>query len=387
MQRAAKNRYLLPRLLAVGVVLPAVFVASDKLFLSAIGDYGSTLRQAQAQARHEMLTQSPTPPLLAIGDYNTVSAAFFIWLALQTALISFAAGKLFAGWLWRLFVLGWALLLLNSLLFDESMTGLKHDLAFDPNNVLAFAFVSTQFSLVATWLVLGAGHWQWRIPATILLLPAGFLFAQLVRTEEWAGDVWNEVTVLQPVLSGLLAFAMRWYGFRIVKVAEPISGGGDAAVINSSQFSLSQLLVWTAAIAPFLLLVPTFDYVFPHTYGMRQWGVIVIYATLLALVVIASIWAALGTTALALRVLALAFIAAAIGLLLRLVEDNLGTTNGWTVFGRWSQVGSTFSTKVSDAGMGWLAWTEFSSSLVLGMLLVLRANSYRLVRLTIQPRV
>jgi hypothetical protein len=71
---------------------------------------------------------------------------------LPESLMSYAAGKWLTSWFWRLVVLSWTLLLLNLVLFHKAVIGPWGGTAFD-SHLLAFAFVSVQFCLIATWLV------------------------------------------------------------------------------------------------------------------------------------------------------------------------------------------------------------------------------------------
>lgn len=341
---------------AVGVVLPIAIVASDRLLLSVV------------------------------GAHENANAAFFVLLVAQTALMSYVSGKWLGSWFPRLVVLGWAIVLLNALLFDKSVIGQREHNAFWPT-AIPFAFVATQISFGLIWLTLGPGRWQWRIPSALLpVLPAGFLFAELARNEEWAGDIWNEITVLQAAFVLALSFAMRRYGFRIINVREQGSAEGPPGARKRMQFSVAQLLFWTAVVAPFLLLAQSIQYATPEVYGLQQWAIISVYAILLALVAIASLCAGLGARRLSIGLVALAAIAAMIGFALWGVEDHFGTRSGWVpAFGRPVWTGDAFVTRFTDAGARWLVWTELSAFLFIGVLLALRINSYRVVRCMAHP--
>lgn len=349
----ARGRALL-RLLAVGIGLPAVLVVSDQL-------------------------------LLAVADTGREDAwpAFFVWLVVQTGLMSLAAGKWLDRWFWRIIVLTWTLLLLNVLLFHAAALGSTNGGAFDPD-LLAVAFVAAQFCLLAAWLVLGTSSWQWRLPAAaITLLPAGFVVAELDRRGLAAGDVWKEVAALQVTITFLFAALLRWRGYRIERLDESSLGSDAAGHTAASQFSLRHLLVWTAALAPLLLLLKALDYAFLRWHPWRQWGLLIADGALLAPVILVSFWAALGSGRNWLKIVWLALIATAMGSTLYFIEGRFGAVPGWlagNVTGYYVWAGKSYTIMITLGGATWLVWTELSAFLLAGMLLVFRVNSYRLVR-------
>ena len=320
----------------------------------------------------------------ATTDSRQYWGALFIWLVAQTALMSFAAGKWLPNWRLRLIVLTWTLLLLNILLLHAAAF---NDWAWPLDLVLlVYAFIAGQFSLAAAWLVLGAAGWQWRLPsAAIVILPAGFLIAEMRRAGLSLGQeiVWKEVAALQVIATFAFALVLRCRGYRVERIEHVHSaqaGRGDSA---SAQFSLAHMLVWTAAVAPILVLLKALDYAFPRWFGWRQWGLLVADGLLLAPVVLMALWAALGTGRVWLKVVCLMAVAAVTGFALRLVEEHLGTTPGWLakgVVGTYVPLGNSYVIRFTDAGLGWIAWTELAGFLLAGMLLVFRVTAYRLVR-------
>ncbi|HVW36219.1 MAG TPA: hypothetical protein VHB99_02900 [Pirellulales bacterium] len=336
------------RLLAVGMGLPAVLVASDELLLAFAKDDGGWWPR------------------------------FFVWLVVQTGLMSLAAGKWLEGWRWRAIVLSWTLLLLNIVLF--------HAAALAAPEMLAVAFVSAQLSLLAAWLVLGAAAWQWRLPAAaIALLPAGLVISELDRRRLEVGDVWKEIAVLQLAATLVFAVLLRWRGYRVERMHETSCFDESSADKSASQFSLRHLLAWTAALAPLLLLLQALDYAFMQRLHWRQWSVLLADSVLLAPVALVSFWAALGKGRAWSKVIWLALIAAAMGFALYFIEARFGTVPGWLAgnvsgFYIWAPSGKSYVIKITNAGSAWLAWTELSAFLLAGMLLVFRVDGYRLVR-------
>ncbi len=345
------------RLFAVGLGIPLVLIVSDEWLI------------AWASA----------------GNSKGLWVALFVWLVAQTALMSFAAGKWLPNWRWRLIVLTWTLLLLNILRFHASAFGnwlWQLDLV-----LLAYAFIAAQFSLAAAWLVLGAGRWQWRLPSTaIVILPAGLVIAEMRSAGLSLGYevVWKEVAALEVIATILFALVLCIRGYRVERI-EPThpaqAGHGDS---SSTQFSLVHMLVWTAAVAPILVLLKAIDYAFPLRYGWRQWGLLAADGLLLAPVVLMALWAALGTGRAWLKVVCLTAVAAVTGFTLRWFEEHLGSTPGGLAKGAIGTYvwlgGKSFVIRFTDAGLGWIAWTELSGFLLSGMLLVFRVTAYRLVR-------
>ncbi len=333
-------------------MLPAALVVSDELLLAA-----------------------------AIGGGDNLWPVFFVWLVAQTALMSLAAGKWLESWFWRVIVLTWTSLLLNVLLFHVAALRIGNGI-FDAH-LLAGAFLAAQFCLLAAWLVLGTSSWQWRLPAAVIaLLPAGLVVAELDRSRLSLGDVWKEIAALQVTTTFLFAALLRWRGYRVERLDEGASPGaaGPAAV---SQFSLSHLLTWTAALAPLLLLLQTLDYAFLRWLNWRQTGVLIVDGVLLAPVALTSFWAALGRGRSWSKVVLLALIAAAMGAALYIVEDQFATVPAWLagkVSGTYVWVGKSYVIKITNMGLSWLVWPPLCAFLLAGMLLVFRASGYRLTR-------
>jgi hypothetical protein len=342
-------------LLAAGLVLPVGFVVMDNVLLS---------------------------PFLVCYDW--VCPLFYAWLACEMVIMSVAVGKYLSNWFWRVIVLSWTLILLNSLLFDRSLAQRWEGSVFDPI-VMPFVFVSAQFSLSAVWLVLGAMRWQWRVPvAAAATVPASLLLAEQLRVEGWAGEIWNEVLLLEILLTLVVGCILRALGWRIQVFDEGQSPEAVRESDSLSQFSLADLFVWTGVCALMVLCYNLVGYRFPRHFGIWQWALILAYAGLLASVVFSAIWATLGRGHTGLRSASMGLIAAVAAALLRFVEVVGGTRAGWVPsFGEpiWLERENAYVTKFSDAGFTWLVWTEILSVLCVGMFLVLRVNCYRFVRL------
>lgn len=343
------------RLVAVGMGLPFVLVASDELLL--------------AFAQHDQ------------GRWPTL----FVWLVVQTGVMSWAAGKWLEGWRWRAVVLSWTLLLLNIVLFHAAALASQQwrNGAFDPE-VLAVAFVAAQSSLLAAWLVLGASAWQWRLPATaVAILPAGLVIAVLDQHRLAAENIWKQVAALQVIGTLLFAVVLRWRGYRVERLDETAATQEENRDSSAAQFSLSHLLVWTAALAPILLLLQAINYTIPGWLEWRQWLLISAEGVLLAPVSLVALWAALGAGRRWPKVFVLAAMGAAMATALQWVESAFGARPAWLVAngpGVFIAGGGPFAIVVTYAGPTWRIWTELSAFLLAGMLLVFRVDNYRLIR-------
>ena len=343
------------RLLAVGMGLPAVLVASDEWLLAFAKD-----------------DESWWP-------------AFFVWLVVQTGLMSLAAGKWLAGWRWRAVVLSWTLLMLNIVLFHAAALAAQQwrNGAFDPE-VLAVAFVSAQLSLLAAWLVLGAARWQWRLPAAaVAVLPAGLVIAELDQHRLSVENLWKQVAALQIIGTLLLAAALRWRGYRVERLGEAAAKQEANRDSSAAQFSLSHLLVWTAALAPLLLLLQAIKYTIPGWLEWRQWLLISVEGLLLAPVSLVALWAALGAGRRWPKVFVLAAMAAAMATALQWVEGAFVARPAWlggNTPGVFISGSGLFAIVVTYGGPTWRIWTELSAFLLAGMLLVFRVVGYRLLR-------
>jgi hypothetical protein len=183
----------------------------------------------------------------------------------------------------------------------------------------------------------------------------------------WHGDPWRIIVLVQAVATCVLAAFLHACGYR-VELGEPKTADSDAGPI---QFSIRHLLLATTAVA---IMVPIVQGVLRQSsqfLSARQWLHSAADGAVLSVVSLAAFWAALGAGRWWNKILAFAMLALAAGASLCWLEKSVLYPVTWS---------PTWKQSLTDAGWWWVAWTSLAGSFLAGMLLVLHATGYRLVR-------
>lgn len=324
------------RLVLVSVVLPALFVASDQAALRYAGKHG----------------WSPISGVVVCT-----------WFTLQTAVLSHLAGGKLPNWGWRLLLLGWSLVLVNFLL----ATGAMDD--WSDQRLLALAFLSAECGVLGVWLILGTGWLPLRLAFVgLAFLPvkylADVLHFDLSAIRWW--DVWPLILAVQIAATCGLAALLKIVGYSIEQESGEIKEGIGGPV----QFSIRHMLIATTVVAVLVPIVQALLRSSLRWMDRAQWLHASADGLVLALISLAAIWATLGSGRWPLKALVFALLALLAG-------GGL----------YWLESASLYSVKpyssgepLTHAGWRWFAWTLLTGSFLAGMLLVLRATGYRLVR-------
>jgi hypothetical protein len=326
------------RLLLAGVLLPAVIVAADSLLL-------------------DRAVQLGWPPAATL-------CVFALFLG-QTALLSWTAGRWLPSWPWRLLVLWWSTLVLNLLLYGVAITGDVGAWQHLPL-LLVVAFLASQVGAGTVWAILGGLRWpsRWRL-AAIALAPAGWATCAL---NEAPANVWLTVALIQTLAIGAVATLLHLRGYHIeVADVEHRESETRAAV----QFSVQHMLVWTTCAAVLVTVCQALVQQASQDKGWQEWLQIAIYGIVLAIVELGALWTALGSGRSWLRISLATALAIGAGFLLRYLEAEFQAR----------RMGRGYSHYwLETVGSSWLAWPWLAGALLAGLLLVLRATGYRLVR-------
>jgi hypothetical protein len=329
----AGSRPLSIRFALASVVLPAVAVVSDE----------ATLAFA-----HQHRWSVPT------------TLTVFSLFVGQTGILTYVAGKWLPNWSWRLVVLCWSMLLINLLLSHAASIGR------DINQLLALAFFSGQIGAWVDWTILGSSTWK-RWPA-FLSLAFVLLFAGQVLIWGWHDyDTWRIIVFVQTVGTCVLAAALRVSGHRIESAECGEVEGGPGPI----QFSVQHLLIATTAVAIIMAILQELLHASSQSLGGRQWLHASADGVVLAVVSLAAMWAALGVGRWWIKILTFAMLALSAGASLYWLEKTVLYPVPWS---------PTWKASLTYASWWWVAWTSLAGSFLAGMLLVLRATGYRLVR-------
>jgi hypothetical protein len=332
----AGSRPLSIRFVLASVILPALAVVSDEAMLAFA---------------HQHRWSVPT------------TLTVFSLFVGQTGILTYVAGKWLPNWGWRLVVLCWSMLLINLLLSHAASVGK------DINEVLSLAFSSGQIGALAVWTILGSCTWRRRLALFSLAFVPVFLFGRAgpVLLWGWHSDPWRIIVFVQTIGTCVLAAALQVSGHRI----EPAECGDSPGRPGPIQFSIRHLLIATTAVAIIVPIVKEMLHASSQSLGGRQWLHASADGVVLAVVSLAAMWAALGVGRWWIKIMAFAMLALSAGASLYWLEKTVLYPVPWS---------PTWKASLTYAGWWWVAWTSLAGSFLAGMLLVLRATGYRLVR-------
>jgi hypothetical protein len=290
---------------------------------------------------------------------------FFPWLAVKVSLLAWCSGRLLGPTLYGWIIFFWTQLLLDVQTLHASYGLFGHDL-----DSLAHTLVSAQIGFLAMWALLGKTAIGWRI-TSILLATTGILWQSQELFSNWRVEAIPVAQAISGAILMALCFVLRLAGFWV----QPIELQTTPSKKNELlQFGIKHMLIWSAALAPLLLLMRGIDMTV-----YRQLGTTDIFPTSLvglctALVLMTTIWFSLGAGALVVRVTLLACAVTGAGTAMFCHSIIWSTTRGWRqppIIGLSVEMGKL-----------WFAWFALSGALLAGMLLFLGACGYRLAKTT-----
>lgn len=339
------RRLPLARLLLLGVILPTIWVSIDYWLLNGI-------QNQSGGARHVALTMGV--------------------LVIQIGVMGWLYGRLLENlwWRWGLYVWGWALI--NLQLFASSAFAGR----WTDGGQLHASMFAAQIALILIWAILGTSRWVIRWPVcavlgTLLMLPMDLGYG-LVR----------QILPVQIAALAVLSLLLRWRGFRLQCVegdnAKPPAIGFNSPMEQGrpTQFNIRHVLVWMTSLAVVLGVLRTLDLLSLSALAPTFQHDLVAVLTgglLLAAVLVVSMWAALGSGPLWLRLPVLALTLLAMGFALALL--NWHAEAGLTLDDFWH-----YQVEFWQFNSGLFAWLALAGSLLFASLMILRASGYRLVR-------
>jgi hypothetical protein len=294
---------------------------------------------------------------------------FFPWLVAKATLLSWCAGRFLGATLYGWIIFFWCQALLDVHTFGASQGMFGYEL-----DSLAHTLISAQVGFLTVWTLLGTAPLPWRV-TSFLAAVAAILAQSKILDTNWGI---RELPLMQWVAAGIVAIVcvgLHFSGFRIRQIALTPSSS-DAAKPETFQFGVKDMLMWMTALAPLLLVVRGLD-----VSGLRELGVgdISTAATLslcIAIVMLASIWLALGGGPIAFRLVATAGVVGVTGFVLwQMASSWRALRMNWN----WRQ-DSRLELLVAEMGALWWAWLGLLGALFAAMLLFLRAAGYRLAK-------
>jgi hypothetical protein len=342
------------RVLSAAVLLSAAFVALDRLLLDWL---------AGAWRTDWIMALTMAVFVLQIGILGVICGRWIEWPLLA----------------WLLY--GWSWLLIDLQTFtawvfaDQSWWGASFQAA---------ALFAAQLGLVMIWTMLGTARWTTRWPVGLVL--GSVLFLPLIRLRYW-GDNAAVMFLAQVVALGVICGVLRWQGFRLKKAAAVTSASGmrTANDLQTAQFGLRHVLIWTTALALVCGLARAIGLPFEQWTEVRYHPLLPIISSgaALGMVLIVSLWAALSKSPSWQR-----------WSFLLLAVPVIGVANAWIDWHVWSGT----SPWIRRLGWSWQYWFSFiqnerwqitwiclAGAMLFATLLFLRSQGYRLARKIDRP--
>jgi hypothetical protein len=299
---------------------------------------------------------------------------FYAWLVVKAALLAWCAGRVLGFTVYGWVVFLWSQALLDVHTFAASQGAFGFDL-----EGLAHTLLSAQIGFLTAWTILGAASFAWRLASLLAALAAIVLYSQVLDTG-WATDVLPIVQWVSASVVAAVCLSLRFTGFAIRCVerqAHAPQASGIGARPESFQFGVKHMLIWTAALAPLLVVLQSVDARSLRELAFGDAYPIAVLSVCIALATIAAIWLGLGAGPLAIRLAAAAVVIVGTSqLLITLGARWRPPRNNWN----WSA--DRFYIMVTEMDDQWRAWFAMLVGLLAAMLLFLRACDYRLAKRT-----
>jgi hypothetical protein len=320
---------------------------------------------------------------LRVDSGNTLVVALtMLAFGVQTALLGWLCGRLLTNpwWRWGLYLWGWVLVDLQLITATTYINdGWRSIEDFLPTSLLA-----AQVGLTIVWAILGDTYWAIRLPACAVL---GTL---LTLPMELGYGIASDSFPIQVIALGMICLLLRLRGFRLQRVETALEIR-DANLASASaahsppsggrmQFNIRHVLIWTTSLAVILGTLRFLDLLSLEPWTPFSEGSIVAELTgglVLACVFVVSLWAALGSGPLWLRLSMLLVALLGCGLTLGVINyyANFSPNVSWPQPWSWTQDG------------GYVMWVFLAGSLLAASLVILRVIGYRLVRSAKSPPV
>ncbi|HEY2416203.1 MAG TPA: hypothetical protein VGI40_28440 [Pirellulaceae bacterium] len=347
------------RLLAAGVLLPAVFVAIDRVLLDCVAGLWRT-------------------------DWSvTLTMAMFI---VQIGLMGVICGHWIDLQLMRWVLYAWCWILID---FQAIVAWVFTDAtswwgsSFQPASLFA-----AQLGLLTIWAVLGSARWTTRLPVAMVVGGTLFLFLSRVRYEYENAIA---LILIQVAMLVGICVLLRRKGFRVA-VVQP----GDRSLpsltafdLRVSQFGLRDVLIWMTALALVCGLIRWIGIPWDQWFGIhyRSWIPLFACGTALSVTLVIAMRAALGLeTSPGRRYLplllipVLAITAAFVGWLASLLTWQPWTSPWYGTASWWTRFVWVFWSPFSESSQFITAWLCLSGGMLFAALLFPRALGYRLVK-------
>jgi hypothetical protein len=301
----------------------------------------------------------------SVVSYDLQIRVFLVWLVLKTALVAGISGR-FLGNTW----FGWLLLIWCMSLIDANAYWASAMLD-SHHEALVNTLFSAQLGFLILWSIQGRERAAARIAGGIAAAGGVFYLATLLQAR-WLAEPLMVAQMIAALVVVVVCTGLRTARFRLTSVAAS-QKLRNSANDEKIQFGIRDVLLWTAALAPLLVVMRGVDWLAYRKLGQADVYPAALISAAAALATLATIWLTLGAGALLWRIVFFTGVIAASGF----VIQAHGTY--WeTLYGQWpAQRMIAVAVLNKDT---WLEWFALLSGLLGAMLLFFRAAGLRLVK-------
>ena len=292
---------------------------------------------------------------------------YFPWIVVETTLLAWVAGR-FLG----VTLFGWMFFLWGEALVGIHAYGASHGMMSHQYADLATTVISAQIGFLVAWAILGDVAVAWRLACGVVAITGVVFLSSKVETS-WEGELLPLIQALAGLIVAMVCLTLRLGRFQMLNLNEGNGGGRDRGQVF--RFGVKHMLVWTAALAPLMVVLRGLEMI-----SLRRVGMVDVYPAglicgCIALITLAAIWLTLGSGMFALRVVG--FIGAIGGATLLMRTQS----KDWLAqYGPWPSMRLIrFSIEMLDL---WWAWFAMLGGLLAALFVFLWAAGYRLARMT-----
>ena len=302
-----------------------------------------------------------------IGSAGTLRRMlYFPWIVVETGILAWVAGR-FLG----VTLFGWIFFLWGEALVGIHAYGASNGMMSHQYASLATTVISAQIGFLVAWAILGDVAVAWRLACGLVAITGVVFLSSKVETG-WDGELLPLIQALAGLIVAGVCVALRLGRFQMLNLSEGSGSKRDRGQVF--RFGVKDMLVWTAALAPLMVVLRGLEMI-----SFRRAGMVDVYPAglicgCIALITLAAIWLTLGSGMLALRVVA--FVSAVVGATLFMRTQS----QDWLAqYGPWPSMRLIhFSIEMLDL---WWAWFAMLGGLLAALFIFLWAAGYRLARL------
>ncbi|MHB8901177.1 MAG: hypothetical protein ACYC6Y_20705 [Thermoguttaceae bacterium] len=298
------------------------------------------------------------------NDWNESSLAILYALyVVQVPALTGFVGHFVSTWFLRWTILLWVVMLVDLRLFTIA--------SHHSTGCLAYAFLSSQLSLLVFIATLGPGRWPWRLPSAVVATVVVIYF--LLGNRPWH-ELWSTILVLQTIVTFPLFMMLLLVGYRLRYRAAGRDGRANDASDLGFRFSVGHILFWMLAAVPVLTVGQHLNLAVFQILDVRTWVRLSLVAVCLSIVPLLVVMTVFSRRHLPWMIALTLLLTAGLGVVLAISLDA-----GWVPPPMASRTWQDWLfIELTEVGVWWIPWILLSAAFFASLLLLFRTGGYRL---------